>query len=122
MFVLYVLSGILGAAVVIFTLQNPDPVAVSFFQWRSVSLPLSVVIMLAVLLGIVVTSMSAFSKELQLRQRIARLRIQIGELRRQVAELSDIAHFPRSAPAARAEAAPPGRPHVPMTADRGHHI
>ena len=122
MLFMYVLSGILGAAAVIFTLQNPDPVAVSFLQWRSVSLPLSLVIMLAVFLGIVVASVSAFTQEIQLRQRISRHKVQIGELRRQVAELSDAAHLPRGIPSSRADAAPRDPQRVPVTAERGQRV
>lgn len=121
MLFLYVLSGILGAAAVIFTVQNPDPVAITFLHWRSVSLPQSLVIMLAVFLGIMVASVSSFSQEIQFRQRISRLKVQIGELRRQVAELSDATHSPRGLPSTRTEEAAPGGPQrVPIPAERGH--
>jgi uncharacterized integral membrane protein len=120
MLFLYVLSGILGAAAVIFTMQNPDPVSITFLHWRSVSLPESLVIMLAVFLGIMVASVSAFTQEIQFRRRISGLKIQIGELRRQVAELSDVTRYPRGVPSARPEAAPSDPQRVPMTAERGH--
>ena len=119
MFLLCVLSGFLGAAAVVFSLQNPYPVAVSFLQWRSVSLPLSVVIMLAVFLGIVVTSISAWTQEIQLRQRTSRLKVKIGELRCQVAEHSDVARLPRGTPSGRAATAPRDPQHAPVTAERG---
>ena len=119
---LYVLSGILGAAAVIFTLQNSDPVAISFLQWRSVGLPQSLVIMLAVFLGIMVASVSAFAQELRLKRQISRLKIQNGELTRQVAELADPTRFPRGIPSARPEAAPRDPQPVPMTAERGHRV
>jgi uncharacterized integral membrane protein len=122
MFLLYVLSGFLGAAAVLFSLQNPDPVAVSFLEWRSVSLPLSVVIMLAVFLGVVVTSISAWTQEIQLRQRISRLKVKIGELRRQVAEHSDVARLPRGISSGRAETAPRDPQHAPVTAEHGHRV
>ena len=38
---LYVLVGVLGAAALIFTVQNPEPVAVNFLNWRTVEMPLS---------------------------------------------------------------------------------
>src|SRR5574342_1001079 len=117
MFLLYVVSGILGAAATMFALQNPDPVVVSFLHWRSVSLPLSLVIMLAGLLGIVVTSVIALTQEIQLKQRISRLKVQVGELRRQVADLSDVAHLPRGLPSARTEPAPRDPPLIPVAAE-----
>jgi uncharacterized integral membrane protein len=120
MFFMYLLSAILGAAAAILTLQNPDPVVVNFLRWRSVSLPLSLVIMRAVFLGIVVASVIAFTQETQLRRRISRFKLHMGELRRQIAELSDIAHLPRGLPSARAETAPRDQQRVPVMAEHGH--
>jgi len=77
---LYTLIGVLGAAAMIFTVQNPDPVSVNFLNWRSVGMPLSLLLLLAVFLGIVVTSVSAFAKQIELKLRIRRLEQQIAKL------------------------------------------
>ena len=77
---LYALIGVLGAATLIFTVQNPDPVAVNFLNWRSVGMPLSLLLLLAVFLGIVVASVSAFAKQIELKLRIRRLEQQIAKL------------------------------------------
>jgi uncharacterized integral membrane protein len=77
---LYVLIGILGAAALVFTVQNPDPVAVNFLNWRTVGMPLSLLLLLAVALGIVVTSVSAFATQIQLKLKIRRLEQRIAKL------------------------------------------
>jgi len=70
---LYVLIGILGAAALVFTVQNPDPVAVNFLNWRTVGL-----LLLAVALGLVVASISAFATQIQLKLKIRRLEQQLA--------------------------------------------
>ena len=77
---LYTLIGVLGAAAMIFTVQNPDPVSVNFLDWRSTGMPLSLLLLLAVFLGIVVASVSAFAKQIELKLRIRRLEQQIAKL------------------------------------------
>ncbi len=77
---LYTLIGVLGAAAMIFTVQNPDPVSVNFLNWRSVGMPLSLLLLLAVFLGIVVASVSAFAKQIELKLKIRRLEQQIAKL------------------------------------------
>ena len=77
---LYTLMGVLGAAAMIFTVQNPDPVSVNFLNWRSVGMPLALLLLLAVFLGIVVASVSAFAKQIELKLKIRRLEQQIAKL------------------------------------------
>ena len=77
---LYALIGVLGAAATIFTVQNPDPVAVNFLAWRSVAMPLSLLLLLAVFLGLVISSISAFAKQIELKFKIRRLEQQIAKL------------------------------------------
>ena len=77
---LYTLMGVLGAAAMIFTVQNPDPVSVNFLNWRSVGMPLALLLLLAVFLGIMVASVSAFAKQIELKLKIRRLEQQIAKL------------------------------------------
>ena len=70
---LYVLIGVLGAAAWIFTVQNPDAVSVNFLNWRTMEMPLSLLLLLAVALGSVVASVSAFATQIQLKLNIRRL-------------------------------------------------
>ena len=57
----YLLVAILGAAAMTFAVQNLDPVAVTFLGSRTVSLPLSLLLMLSVFVGIVFASVSGFA-------------------------------------------------------------
>lgn len=77
---LYALIGVLGAAALIFTVQNPEPVSVNFLNWRTVGMPLSLLLLLAVFLGIVVASVSAFATQIQLKLKIRRLERELALL------------------------------------------
>jgi uncharacterized integral membrane protein len=77
---LYALIGVLGAAALIFTVQNPEPVSVNFLNWRTIAMPLSLLLLLAVFLGILVASISAFAKQIELKLKIRRLEHQIVKL------------------------------------------
>jgi uncharacterized integral membrane protein len=76
----YVLVALLGAAAMAFAVQNPDPVAVTFLAWRTVSLPLSLLLLLSVFVGIVFASVSGFAREIQLKLKIRQLQKRIVEL------------------------------------------
>lgn len=80
MLFVYVVVAILGAAAMVFAIQNPDPVAVSFLNWRTVSLPLSLLLMLSVFVGIVFASVSGFAREIELKLKIRRLEKRVVEL------------------------------------------
>ena len=80
MLFLYVVIGILGAATLIFTVQNPDPVAIRFLDWQTAGFPLSFVLLLAVFLGLVVASISAFAQQINLERKLRQLRHQVSDL------------------------------------------
>src|SRR3989442_13126915 len=80
MLFVYLLVAILGVGAALFTLQNHDMVAVNFLQWRTVELPVSLVILLSAFVGIVVASISAFAQQIQLERRIRKLQRRLVEL------------------------------------------
>jgi uncharacterized integral membrane protein len=80
MLFLYVVIGILGAATLVFTIQNSDSVVVRFLDWQTGSFPLSFVILLAVFLGLAVASISAFAHQIRLERKIRQLRHQVSDL------------------------------------------
>ena len=88
MIVLYLLFAILGAAVGIFTLQNPEPMAVNFLHWRSGQLPLSLLMVFSALAGVLITALSDFAHQLQLHRRIRYLERRFAGERR-FAEVSE---------------------------------
>lgn len=76
----YVLIAILGAAAMAFAVQNPDPVTVIFFNSRSGSLPLSLLLLLSAFVGVVFASVSGFAREIELKRRVRRLEKRIAQL------------------------------------------
>ena len=80
MLFVYLLVAILGVGAAIFALQNPDMVTVHFLTWRTVELPVSLIILLSAFVGIVVASISAFAQQIQLERRIRKLQRRLAEL------------------------------------------
>jgi uncharacterized integral membrane protein len=76
----YVLIAILGAAAMPFAVQNPDPVAVTFLGWRTVSLPLSLLLLLSAFVGVVFASVSGFAREIELKLKVRRLEKRMAKL------------------------------------------
>src|SRR5713101_1385845 len=76
----YLLVAILGVGAAIFAVQNPDLVAVHFLSWRTVELPVSLIILLSAFVGIVAASISAFAQQIQLERRIRKLQRRLAEL------------------------------------------
>jgi uncharacterized integral membrane protein len=80
MIFVYLLVAILGAGAMAFAVQNPDPVTVSFLNSRSVSLPLSLLLLLSAFVGVVFASVSGFAREIEQRLKVRRLEKRIVEL------------------------------------------
>ena len=97
MIFIYLLMALIGAAAVVFAVQNPTPVAVSFLIWQSGGLPLSLVILLSAVAGVVLASVAGLAQQI-------RLRLRIRQLEARVAQLSAPVAAPPLPPAAR----PPG--------------
>lgn len=103
MIFVYLLMAILGVAATLFAVQNRDPVAVSFLGWRTAGMPLSLVILLSALIGVVFASVSGFAQQIQLR-------LKIRHLEHRVAQLSDAVQRPVPVERARIEPPPPDPP------------
>ncbi len=76
----YLLVAFVGAAVAIFALQNIDPVVIRFLGWRIEGAPLSIVIMLSTVVGIVLTSLVGVVRQWKLRSRIRQLENRLAQL------------------------------------------
>jgi putative membrane protein len=68
----YLLVALLGAALALFAVQNNSPVVVRFLLWQ-IEEPLSLVILLSVLAGIVLTALLGVVRQWKLRARIRQL-------------------------------------------------
>jgi len=80
MLVVYLVMAIVGAAAAIFALQNIDPVVIRFLTWRIEGAPLSMVIMLSIVVGVVLTSLVGFVRHWKLRSRIRHLENRLARL------------------------------------------
>jgi len=80
MLFIYLLMALLGVAATIFAVQNPDPVAVRFLAWQTVTLPLSLVILLSAFVGIVFAAVSGFASQFRLRMRIRELERKLAQV------------------------------------------
>ena len=79
MVIVYVLMAVVGAAAAIFALQNVDPVVIRFLTWRMEGAPLSMVILLSVLGGIVLTALVGVVQHWKLRSRIRQLENRLAQ-------------------------------------------
>jgi len=73
MIVVYLLVAMLGAAVAFFSLQNTEPVVLTFFHWRSAGLPLSLLMLFSALAGVLLTALSGVAQQVPIHRRIRRL-------------------------------------------------
>lgn len=80
MIIIYLLMALLGSMATVFALQNREPVEISFLTWSVTGMPLALVILLSLLLGIVIASLSGVVKVLKLRYRIRQLEAQVSQL------------------------------------------
>jgi uncharacterized integral membrane protein len=80
MLAVYLLMAIVGAAAAIFALQNIDPVVIRFLTWRMEGAPLSMVIMLSIVVGVILASLVGFVRHWKLRARIRQLENRLARL------------------------------------------
>ena len=64
----------------VFAAHNLAPVALTFLASRTVTLPLSLLLMLSVFVGIVFASVSGFAREIELKLKVRQLEKRIVEL------------------------------------------
>jgi uncharacterized integral membrane protein len=77
---IYLLIALLAAAAVAFAVQNPEPVRLSFLSWKTTSMPLSFLLLMAAFIGVVVASVSWFAEKFQLQRRVRALERQLAAL------------------------------------------
>jgi uncharacterized integral membrane protein len=99
---IYLLMAVVGALAVVFAVQNPTSVAVRFLVWETRGMPLSLVILLSAVTGLVLASVAALIREIRLRLRIRQLEARVATL-----QAAAPAAGPPPAIARREESAPP---------------
>lgn len=75
------LTGIMfGVAMVIFALQNSVKVPVKFLWMKFTEVPLTLILVISLLIGVLVTALFAFIDKQRLRSRIKKLQTRLKEL------------------------------------------
>ena len=82
MILVYLLIALLGAAVAFFTLQNPEPIVINFFHWRSGKIAMSLLMLCSALAGVLLATLASFVQQLGLYRRIHYLERRLSESRR----------------------------------------
>jgi uncharacterized integral membrane protein len=80
MILVYLLMALLGSAATIFAFQNSQTVPIQFLIWKREDIPLVLIIMLSLLIGIVVASLSGIVRVWKLRSRVRQLEAQVSQL------------------------------------------
>lgn len=76
---LYLLVALIGALIAVFALQNINPVVIRFLVWQREA-ALSLVVLLSVLLGIILTSVIGLIPHWKLRSKIRQLENRVAQL------------------------------------------
>jgi len=84
--ILLFLALIISLIAVIFAVQNAMPVTVSFLFWQSVTVPLAVVLLLAVGVGLLISALVSLPSLAGNRWTISRLKKRVAELEKSVQE------------------------------------
>lgn len=96
--VTFVLGAVVGMAVLVFALENMEPVTLRYlFTWQTRPIPLFTVIMAAVGVGFVIAGLFGMSAFLRERRIVRQQRRQMSELQ---AELHRLRMLPMDAPMA----------------------
>ena len=74
----YLLVAVLGAAIAVFAIQNLRPVVIHFLGWQ-IEGALSLVVLLSILAGIVLTSLCGLVPHWKLRSRIRQLENRLAQ-------------------------------------------
>jgi uncharacterized integral membrane protein len=90
MVVVYVLIAVIGAGAAVFAIQNIDPVVIRFFSWRIEGTPLSLVMLVSIMVGVVFTGLVGIVRRWKLRSRIRQLETQVTQLQAAGAQRVDI--------------------------------
>jgi uncharacterized integral membrane protein len=76
--IVYLLVAVLGAAIAVFAIQNLSPVVIRFLGWKIES-ALSLVVLLSILVGVVLTALCGLVPHWKLRSRIRQLESRLAQ-------------------------------------------
>ena len=94
---LFIIGVALGGLTVIFAMQNIDAVTVSFFSWRLEG-SLSLILMLATLMGVLITLLTILPESIRGYFRYRALRRENARLEEELRKQKELTHFARKEP------------------------
>jgi len=72
---------LVALVLILVTVQNPNPVTLQFLSWDAEGVPLIVIILLSLMAGIIMSSISSLVKQVKLKEKIRSLQREIEELK-----------------------------------------
>lgn len=72
---------LVALVLILVTVQNPNPVTLQFLSWDAEGVPLIVIILLSLMAGIIMSSISSLVKQVKLKDKIRSLQREIEELK-----------------------------------------
>ncbi len=72
---------LVALVLILMTVQNPNPVSVQFLSWQAQQVPVIIIILISLLVGVIISSVSGLIKQSKLKDTIRRLQNEIEELK-----------------------------------------
>lgn len=71
---------LVALALILMTIQNPNPVSVRFLSWQAQQVPVIIVILISALMGVFISSFLGLKKHSKYKNKIRRLEQEIEDL------------------------------------------
>ncbi|MHC4114384.1 MAG: LapA family protein [Planctomycetota bacterium] len=71
---------LVALALILMTVQNPNPVSVQFLSWQAKQVPVIIVILISLLVGVIISTFLGLMKQSKLKDKIRRLEQEIEDL------------------------------------------
>lgn len=72
---------LVALALILMTVQNPNPVSVQFLSWQARQVPVIIVILISLLVGVIISSFFGLIKQSRFKDKIRRLEQEIEDLK-----------------------------------------
>ena len=72
---------LVALALVVLTVQNPNPVSVQFLSWEAQQVPVIVIVLISLSAGVIVSSVLGLIKQSKLKEKIRQQQREIEDLR-----------------------------------------
>jgi uncharacterized integral membrane protein len=72
---------LVALALILMTVQNPNPVSVRFLSWQAQQVPVIIIILISLLGGVIISSFFGLMKQSKLKDKIRRLEQEIEDLK-----------------------------------------